>query len=116
MQKIVFTTVETHTLGEPTRIITSGFPDIPGITMMEKKEILEQRYDHLRRALMCEPRGHKDMVGALILPAEHTASAFGVVFMDAKRWVNMCGHASIGCAMYAVEAGLVPVCDRIQRL
>ena len=111
MQKIVFTTVETHTLGEPTRIITSGFPDIPGITMMEKKEILEQRYDHLRRALMCEPRGHKDMVGALILPAEHTASAFGVVFMDAKRWVNMCGHASIGCAMYAVEAGLVPVCE-----
>lgn len=85
MQKIVFTTVETHTLGEPTRIITSGFPDIPGITMMEKKEILEQRYDHLRRALMCEPRGHKDMVGALILPAEHTASAFGVVFMEIGR-------------------------------
>ena len=110
MQKIVFTTVETHTLGEPTRIITSGFPDIPGITMMEKKEILEQRYDHLRRALMCEPRGHKDMVGALILPAEHTASAFGVVFMDAKmgKYVRACIHR----LCYVCGGGRASTCVR----
>lgn len=109
--KKVFTSVETHTLGEPTRIITSGFPDIPGSRMLEKKAFLEHNYDHLRRALMCEPRVHKDMVGALILPKEHEEADFGVVFMDAERWVAMCGHASIGCATFAVETGLVPVCE-----
>ena len=109
--KHVFTSVETHTVGEPTRIITSSFPAVSGSTMMERKIFLEQNCDHLRRALLCEPRGHKDMVGALILPKVHADADFGVVFMDAKRWVNMCGHASIGCAVYAVEAGLVSVCE-----
>lgn len=105
----VFTTVESHTVGEPTRIITSGFPECPEGTMMEKKQYLEEHYDHLRSALMCEPRGHKDMVGAIILPKCHKEADLGVVFMDAKRWVNMCGHATIGCATFAVEAKLVPV-------
>lgn len=78
---------------------------------MEKKQYLETHYDQLRCALMCEPRGHRDMVGALILPAVHENAHFGVVFMDEQRWVNMCGHASIGCAMAAVETGMVPVCE-----
>ena len=104
----VFTTVETHTVGEPTRIITSGFPECLGSTMMEKKQYLEQHYDHLRSALMCEPRGHNDMVGALIVPKTNEQADIGVIFMDSERWVNMCGHATIGCATFVVETGLVP--------
>lgn len=57
----VFGTVETHTVGEPVRIIISGFPEIPSDTIMEKKNCLETKYDHYRSALMCEPRGHIDM-------------------------------------------------------
>lgn len=105
----VFTTIETHTLGEPTRIITSGFPKCNGSSMMEKKQFLQANYDHLRSALMCEPRGHKDMVGALILPKSNEEADFGVVFMDANRWINMCGHASIGCATFAIANNMVSV-------
>lgn len=107
----VFTSVETHTVGEPTRIITSGFPECKGSTMMEKKQYLEEHFDYLRSALMCEPRGHNDMVGAVLVPKEHEKAHFGVVFMDAKRWVNMCGHATIGCATFAIETGLVPMVE-----
>lgn len=103
----VFTSVETHTVGEPTRIITSGFPECVGTSMMEKKQYLEQHYDHLRSALMCEPRGHDDMVGALIVPKTNEQAHIGVIFMDSERWVNMCGHATIGCATFALESGLV---------
>lgn len=104
-----FTTIETHTLGEPTRIIISGFPKCNGSSMMEKKQFLQANYDHLRSALMCEPRGHKDMVGALILPKSNEETDFGVVFMDANRWINMCGHASIGCATFAIANNMVSV-------
>lgn len=112
----VFRSVETHTVGEPTRIITSGFPDCPGKTMMEKKKFLEENCDQYRSALMCEPRGHKDMVGAVILPPVHEEADLGVVYMDAERWINMCGHASIGCATFAVETEIVKVTEPITRV
>lgn len=105
MQPII--TYETHTVGEPTRIVVEGFPIPEGSTMMEKKEYLEKHYDHLRTALLCEPRGHKDMVGALITTPCNPAADIGVIFMDSYRWINMCGHASMGCAYTAVKAGLV---------
>ena len=105
MQPII--TYETHTVGEPTRIVVEGFPILEGSTMMEKKEYLEKHYDHLRTALLCEPRGHKDMVGALITTPCHPAADIGVIFMDSYRWINMCGHASMGCAYTAIKVGLV---------
>ncbi len=104
-----FCAYETHTLGEPTRIITSGFPMAKGITMLERKNYLESHCDAYRSALMCEPRGHKDMVGAVLMAPINPAADLGVIYMDANRWINMCGHASMGCATVAVEAGLVPV-------
>ena len=105
MQPII--TYETHTVGEPTRIVVEGFPIPEGSTMMEKKDYLEKHYDHLRTALLCEPRGHKDMVGALITSPCNPAADIGVIFMDSYRWINMCGHASMGCAYTAVKAGIV---------
>jgi len=60
---------------------------------------------------MCEPRGHKDMVGALLLDPVSSMADLGVVYMDANRWINMCGHATIGCATVAVETGLVPAIE-----
>lgn len=104
-----FHTIETHTVGEPTRIVLDGFPNVDGKTMLEVKETLEKNYDHYRSALMCEPRGHKDMVGAILTKPIASKADLGVIYMDANRWINMCGHATIGCATVAIEQKLVPI-------
>lgn len=108
-----FQTIETHTVGEPTRIIIAGFPAPQGSTMMARKEFYEANYDHYRQALMAEPRGHNDMVGALLLEPTTPEADIGVIYMDTNRWINMCGHATIGCATAAVNAGLVPVVEPV---
>lgn len=106
-----FVTVDSHTMGEPTRIVLDGFPELPGETMMDKKKFLEENYDHYRRALMLEPRGHRDMFGALVTQPVHEEADLGVIFMDSGGYLNMCGHGSIGTATVAVETGLVPVTE-----
>lgn len=99
-------------MGEPTRIILSGFPEILGSTMMEKKQYLAQNLDYLRRALILEPRGHADMFGAVITePTQPEKADFGVLFMDSGGYLNMCGHGSIGVASVAVDRGLVSVTE-----
>lgn len=100
-------TIDSHTMGEATRIIYDGFPRLSGETMMEKKKYLMEHYDFLRSALMLEPRGHRDMFGALLTEPVHEAADFGVIFMDSAGYLNMCGHGSIGTASMAVETGLV---------
>ena len=107
----VFLAVDSHTMGEPTRIIVQGFPELKGKTMMERKRFLEKNYDHYRTALMLEPRGHKDMFGALLMKPISEEADLGVVFMDSGGYLNMCGHGSIGTATVAVETGLVEVSE-----
>lgn len=102
-------TIESHTEGEPTRIVTGGIPKIPGKTMAEKMEYLEKNMDNLRTMLMSEPRGHNDMFGAIYTdPADETAD-IGIIFMDGGGYLNMCGHGSMGAATCAVEMGIVPI-------
>ena len=113
---ICFKTIETHTLGEPTRIVTEGFPKYAAKSMMEYKEYLEKNYDQYRSALMCEPRGHKDMVGALLVEAISKKADIGVIYMDANRWINMCGHATIGVSMTLVNENLVTVVEPVTHL
>lgn len=107
--KHLFKTIDSHTMGEATRIIYEGFPDIPGETMMEKKMYVEENYDHFRKALMLEPRGHRDMFGALLTKPVNEEADFGVIFMDSEGYLNMCGHGSIGTASMAIETGLVEI-------
>ncbi len=99
--------VDSHTMGEPTRVITGGFPLIPGRSMAEKMAVLKERHDDLRRALMLEPRGHRDMFGCILLPAADPEADLGVVFMDGDGYLTMCGHGSIGAVTVALEMGLV---------
>ncbi|EJO5347906.1 proline racemase [Clostridium botulinum] len=102
-------TIESHTMGEPTRIVIGGLPKVPGKTMAEKMEYLEENNDSLRTMLMSEPRGHNDMFGAIYTePADETAD-LGIIFMDGGGYLNMCGHGSIGAATCAVEMGIVNV-------
>lgn len=102
-----FLGVSTHTGGEITRIIMEGFPDIPGDTMIEKKNFLSNNYDNYRKSLMLEPRGHENMFGAIFTDPVHEEADFGVIFMDTGGYLNMCGHGTIGSVTAAVETGIV---------
>lgn len=102
-------TVDSHTMGEPTRIIVGGIPRIPGKTMPEKKEYLEKHLDYLRTVTMHEPRGHKDMFGSIITEPTVEGADLGIIFMDGGGYLNMCGHGTIGAATVAVETGMVTV-------
>lgn len=102
-------TIDSHTMGEPTRIIYEGFPTLQGSTMMEKKRDVMIRWDFLRCALMLEPRGHRDMFGALLTEPIDPRADFGVIFMESGGYLNMCGHGSMGVCAMAVETGLVAV-------
>ena len=99
--------VDSHTMGEPTRIIIGGIPNIPGKTMAEKKQYLEENLDHLRTATMLEPRGHNDMFGSIITQPCNEEADFGIIFMDGGGYLNMCGHGSIGAITVAIETGMV---------
>lgn len=99
--------VDSHTMGEPTRIIIGGIPKIPGKTMAEKKEYLENELDHLRTATMLEPRGHNDMFGSIITSPANEEADFGIIFMDGGGYLNMCGHGSIGAITVAIETGMI---------
>lgn len=106
-----FKVIDTHTVGEFTRIIMSGFPDLIGNSIMERKQYLAQNFDKYRQALMFEPRGHHDMFGALVTEPVSPEADFGVIFMDTGEYLNMCGHGTIGTATALIEAGLVPAVE-----
>jgi proline racemase len=100
--------VDLHTEGEPLRVILSGFPIPQGATILERRREARSRFDDLRRALMWEPRGHADMYGCLVVPAERDDSDFGVLFLHNDGFSTMCGHGVLAMARAAVETGLVP--------
>jgi proline racemase len=101
------TTVEMHTGGEPLRIITDGVPVPDGATLLEKRAYLKEHADHYRQFLMFEPRGHKDMYGALLVPPDHPEADLAVVFMHNEGYSTMCGHAIMALGRYALDYGLV---------
>ena len=88
--------VDSHTEGEPTRVVVDGWPQPRGATMAERRDDLRVNYDHLRRAVVCEPRGHDAIVGALLTPPVETGSAAGIVFFNNGTYLGMCGHGLIG--------------------
>ena len=116
MVKRTIVTVESHTAGEPTRIIIGGIPHVPGRSMMEKKEYFRKNLDFLRTALMQEPRGHRDMFGALLVAPCDDEADLGVVFMDSDGYADMCGHGSLGLMTVAVETGMVEAVEPITKV
>lgn len=105
----LISTIDSHTGGEPTRLITGGIP-IRGSTLLEQRDFIRRNYDHLRAALMREPRGHRGMFGAILCPATRPEVDFGIVWVDHDgSYLNMCGHGTIGIGVTVVECGLVPV-------
>jgi proline racemase len=88
--------VDSHTEGEPTRVVVEGWPMPQGDTMAQRRADLLRRQDHLRRAVVCEPRGHDAMVGALLTPAVSPGAEAGVIFFNNAGALGMCGHGLIG--------------------
>jgi len=97
--------IDTHTMGQPTRIIRGGIINIAGSTMAEKKQYLIDNLDYVREALMREPRGHANMFGAIYTKPCNPEADFGVIFMDGGGYLNMCGHGSIGAVSASIATG-----------
>ena len=101
------TSLDVHTAGEPLRIITGGFPDLPGDTILQKRRWAKENFDYLRTALMWEPRGHADMYGCILTEPVSPDADFGVLFLHNEGYSSMCGHAIIALATVAAETGLI---------
>jgi proline racemase len=104
--------VDSHTEGEPTRVVIGGWPEVEGESMAERREFLARNHDHLRRGVVMEPRGHEAIVGALLLPPTQEASHAGVVFFNDVGYLGMCGHGLMGLARTLALLGMSPA-DRL---
>src|ERR687894_3305147 len=104
-----FASVDSHTEGMPTRVITGGIGPIPGATMLERKLHFEEHLDELRQLLMREPRGHGAMSGAILQPPARADADWGVLSIEVSSCLPMCGHGTIGVATVLVETGMVSV-------
>jgi trans-L-3-hydroxyproline dehydratase len=100
-----------HTAGEPVRIVTGGYPALPGATILDKRREARERLDHLRRALMLEPRGHAGMYGVIPVRPSHPDAAAAALFMHNEGYSTMCGHATIALGRWLVESGQVPAAE-----
>jgi proline racemase len=99
--------VDSHTQGNPTRVVVGGFPYIPGKTMMEKLNYVKENYDDLVTGILWEPRGHDDMFVAIVTPPTTAEADLGIIYRGAYDYMTMCGHGTIGTVTVAVETGIV---------
>ncbi|MET0551925.1 MAG: 4-hydroxyproline epimerase [Vicinamibacteria bacterium] len=99
--------VDSHTGGEPTRVVIEGGPDLGGGPLSERRARFTQEHDRFRTAIVAEPRGHEAVVGALLVAPHAPGCAAGVVFFDGAGTLGMCGHGTIG--LVATLAHLGPI-------
>jgi 4-hydroxyproline epimerase len=97
--------VDSHTEGEPTRVVVDGWPQPAGTTMEARRDDMRARFDSLRRAVVCEPRGHSAIVGALLTPPVRDDSLAGIVFFNNGTYLGMCGHGLIGVVRTLAHLG-----------
>ena len=105
----VIRVVDSHTEGEPTRVVVDGWRQPAGATMAARRDDLAANWDHLRSAVVCEPRGHDAMVGALLTPPVSADTAAGVIFFNNVGYLGMCGHGTIGVVRTLEHMGRIQV-------
>lgn len=103
------TVVESHTGGEPFRVVIDGLPDLPGDTILERRRFAMSNLDHLRRALMWEPRGHADMYGGWLGEPTSDSADLSVLFMHNEGFSTMCGHGIIALAKVLLDTGVFSI-------
>lgn len=104
---ITLTTIDAHAAGEPLRIITGGLPPLSGATMLERRRFMQEHYDHLRQAVLWEPRGHFHMYGAVLTPPVTPEADLGVLFLHNEGYSTMCGHGIIALVTTLVKTGAI---------
>lgn len=102
-------TIDMHTGGEPLRVIVDGFPELKGNSVLDYRRYCKEHYDHLRTALMFEPRGHADMYGCILVPPNDDDGDFGILFLHNEGYSTMCGHAIIAISTLAVAMKWIDV-------
>lgn len=100
-------TIDSHTAGEPTRVVVSGGPDLGGGTLPERLRLLAGEYDELRLTVVNEPRGSDVLVGALLLEPTDKRCTAGVIFFNNVGYLGMCGHGTIGLVTTLAHLGRI---------
>ena len=100
-------TIDSHTAGEPTRLIVGGVEPLPGKTLKEKRLHFMENLDHVRLQLTREPRGHRGMLAAMLTEPTSQGADFGLIYMDARRYPYLCGHATIGAVTTLIDSGVL---------
>jgi proline racemase len=99
--------IDSHTGGEPTRIIIAGGPDLGGDSLALRRERFQSQFDHFRSAVMNEPRGSEVLVGALLVEPQDKTCAAGVIFFNNVGYIGMCGHGTIGLMVTLAHLGRI---------
>ena len=102
-------TIDSHTAGEPTRLIVGGVGPIPGNSMRDKRLYFMEHYDQIRLQLTRETRGHRGMFAAMVTEPVTAGAHFGLIYMDPRRYPYLCGHGTMGAVMTLIEAGVIPI-------
>jgi len=102
-------TIDSHTAGEPTRLIVGGVGPVPGKTMRDKRLYFMAHYDQIRLQLTRETRGHRGMFAAMLTEPVTAGAHFGLIYMDPRRYPYLCGHGTMGAVMTLIEAGMIPI-------
>jgi proline racemase len=102
-------TVDYHTGGEPFRIVTGGVDQPPGRTILERRRAAAELLDPVRALLVNEPRGHADMYGCFVVPANDEGADLGVLFFHNAGYSTACGHGTIALVTWAIDEGVVTV-------
>lgn len=107
--------IDSHTGGEPTRVITAGFPDLGAGSMAERLQRFRAQHDRWRRAIVLEPRGSDTVVGALLLEPVDPRACAGVIYFNNVGYLGMCGHGTIGLVRTLQHLGRIePGCHRLE--
>ena len=105
MQRIL--AIDSHTGGEPTRVVVDGMPDLGGGSVAEQLAVFRRDHDRFRSAIVNEPRGSDVLVGALLCPPKDPACVAGVVFFNNVGYLGMCGHGAIGVMVTLAHLGRI---------
>ena len=106
--------IDSHTAGEPTRVIVDGGPELESGSLSERRQRFRETADHFRQCVINEPRGWEALVGALLCEPDDSSCAAGVIFFNNTGYLGMCGHGAIGVAVTLYHLGRVGL--GVQRL
>jgi len=105
MQRI--SVIDSHTAGEPTRVVVAGGPDLGNGSLAERRETFQREFDRFRSAIVNEPRGSDVVVGALVVEPEDKSCMCGVIFFNNVGYLGMCGHGTIGLMVTLAHVGKI---------